>query len=125
VQNVTVTDFYGPSYLKWVFAQDYWYYNFYLPQVSLATLPTAPFNECHFDNPAYVKLYSEAIATVDETKRKELAFAMQQIDYDEGGYIIPFFPGVIDGYGSNVHGLVPSKGGLSLNAYDFKNIWLA
>ena len=37
-------------YLKWQFAQDYWFYNFYLPQVSLATLPTASFNETHWDN---------------------------------------------------------------------------
>jgi peptide/nickel transport system substrate-binding protein len=125
VSDITVNDFYGPGYLKWVFAQDYWYYNFYLPQVSLATLPTAPFNETHFDNPAYDKLYAEAIATVDEAKRRELCFEMQRIDYNEGGLIIPFFPPVIDGYGANVHGLVPSKGGLSLNAYDFKRLWLS
>lgn len=125
VSTVTVNDFYGPGYLKWVFAQDYWYYNFYLPQVSLATLPTAPFNETHYDNPAYNKLYQEAIATVDEAKRRELSFEMQRIDYNEGGLIIPFFPPVIDGYGANVHGLVPSKGGLSLNAYDFKRLWLS
>jgi peptide/nickel transport system substrate-binding protein len=125
VSQVTVTDFFGPSYLKWVFAQDYWYYNFYLPQVSLATLPTSPFNECHFDNPAYIKLYQQAIATIDTAKRQELAHEMQLIDYTDGGYIIPFFPPVIDGYGSNVNGLIPSKGGLSLNAYDFKQLWLS
>ncbi len=125
VSNITVNDFYGPGYLKWVFAQDYWYYNFYLPQVSLATLPTSPFNETHFDNPTYNKLYQEAIATVDTAKRRELCFEMQRIDYADGGLIIPFFPPVIDGYGANVHGLVPSKAGLSLNAYDFKRLWLS
>ena len=125
LDTVTVTDFYGPGYLKWVFAQDYWYFNFYLPQVGLATLPTAPFNECHYHNPAYNKLYAEAIATVDTAKRQELAHEMQLIDYTDGGYIIPFFPPVIDGYGSNVNGLVPSKGGLSLNGYDFKQLWLS
>jgi peptide/nickel transport system substrate-binding protein len=125
VSQVTVDEFFGTSYLKWVFAQDYWYFNFYLPQVALATLPTAPFNETHFDNPAYDRLYQQAIATVDDAKRQQLAQEMQQIDYHEGGYIIPFFPPVIDGYGTNVHGLVPSKGGLSLNAYDFKQLWLS
>jgi peptide/nickel transport system substrate-binding protein len=124
VRQVTTTEFYGPSYLKWVFAQDYWYYNFYLPQVSLATLPTAPFNETHFNNPSYNKLYQEAIATIDPAKRQEIAREMQRIDYTDGGLIIPFFPPVIDGYGANVHGLIPSKGGLSLNAYDFKHLWL-
>jgi peptide/nickel transport system substrate-binding protein len=120
-----VNDFYGTNYLKWQFAQDYWFYNFYLPQVSLATLPTAPFNETHWDNAQYNSLYSQAIATVDDALRTEMAHEMQQIEYDEGGYIIPFFPPVIDGYGTNVGGIVPSKIGLSLNAYDFKGVWLA
>jgi hypothetical protein len=50
---------------------------------------------------------------------------MQLIEYNEGGYIIPFFPPVIDGFGTNVGGLGPSKIGLSLNAYDFKGVWLS
>ena len=125
VDNVTVNDFYGTNYLKWQFAQDYWFYNFYLPQASLATLPTSSFNETHWDNSRYNSLYSQAIATVDGSLRSELAHEMQQIEYNEGGYIIPFFPPVIDGYGANVGGLVPSKIGLSLNAYDFKNVWIS
>jgi peptide/nickel transport system substrate-binding protein len=125
VSDVTVNDFYGTNYLKWQFAQDYWFYNFYLPQVSLATLPTASFNETHWDNSRYNSLYDQAISTVDDSLRTELAHEMQQIEYTEGGYIIPFFPPVIDGYGTNVGGLVPSKIGLSLNAYDFKNVWIS
>jgi peptide/nickel transport system substrate-binding protein len=124
VDDVTVDEFYGTSYLKWPFAQDYWFYNFYLPQVSLATLPTSPFNETHWDNARYNSLYAQAIATTDASLSTELAHEMQQIEYNEGGYIIPFFPPVIDGYGTNVGGLVPSKSGLSLGAYDFKNVWL-
>jgi peptide/nickel transport system substrate-binding protein len=125
LRQVTVTDFYGPNYLKWVFAQDYWYYTPYIPQVSLATLPTSPFNECHFDNPRYNALYKQALATLDESKRAEIAHEMQMIDWTEGGYIIPFFPPVIDGYAPNVGGIVPSKYGASFNQWDFKRIWLA
>ncbi len=125
VDDVTVDEFYGTNYLKWVFAQDYWFYNFYLPQVSLATLPTAPFNETHWNNSRYNSLYAEAIATTDTALSTELAHEMQQIEYNEGGYIIPFFPPVIDGFGTNVGGLVPSRSGLSLGAYDFKNVWLS
>lgn len=125
LNHVTVTDFFGSSYLKWPFAQDYWYYNFYLPQVALATLPTAPFNETHFNDPTYNRLYAEAVATVDPLKRRELAYEMQRIDYTQGGYIIPVFPPVIDGYSKRVHGLVKSKTGLSLNSYQFGDLWLA
>lgn len=125
LRTVTVSEFYGANYLKWPLAQDYWFYNFYLPQVPLATLPNAPFNETHFHDPAYDVLYRQAIATVDAGKRAELARQMQQIDYEDGGYIIPFFPPVIDGYAANVRGLMPSKGGLSLNGYDFSRVWLS
>ncbi len=120
-----VDDFFGPNYLKWVFAQDYWDYNYYLPQVADATLPTAPYNECHFDDPHYTKLYSEAVATTDETKRIAIAHEMQLIDYNTGGYIIPFFIPVIDGYDPSVHGLVASRSGISFNNYDFKSMWLS
>jgi hypothetical protein len=34
-------------------------------------------------------------------------------------------PTSIDGFAANVGGLVPSKIGLSLNAYDFKGVWLS
>jgi peptide/nickel transport system substrate-binding protein len=124
LRQVTPTEFYGPSYLKWVFAQDYWYYNPYYPQVQQAMLPTAPFNECHFDDPRYNKLYAQALASTDEAKRIEIAHEMQMIDYTEGGYIIPFFPPVIDGFAPNVGGVVTSKVGISFNQYDFKSMWL-
>ncbi len=123
LDEVNVTEFYGTNYLKWPFAQDYWYYALYLPQVSDATLPTSPFNECHFDDPRYNQLYAEALRTVDRQKRTDIVHEMQLIDYDQGGYIIPYFPPVIDGYASDVHGLRPSKVGVSLGNYDFSRVW--
>jgi peptide/nickel transport system substrate-binding protein len=125
VSLLNTNDFFGPNYLKWVFAQDYWDYNYYLPQVADATLPTAPFNECHFDNPRYTALYKEAVATVDQAKRTEISHEMQMIDYTEGGYIIPFFLPVIDAYEPGVQGVVAARSGLSFNNYDFKRMWLS
>lgn len=125
LDKVTVTDFYGSNYLKWPFAQDYWYYTYYLPQVSDATLPNAPFNECHFDDPRYSALYTDALRIVDATARRDIVHEMQQIEYDQGGYIIPYFPPVIDGYGASVHGLTPSNVGISLGNYDFSRVWIA
>ena len=77
------------------------------------------------NNPRYNSLYAQAIATVPQALRNEIAHEMQQIEYNEGGYIIPFFPPVVDGFGANVGGLVSSKIGLSLNAYDFKGVWMS
>ena len=124
LRQVTSTEFYGINYLKWTFAQDYWYYSKYLPQVAQATLPVSPFNETHWDNPAYNKLYSQAIATVDPVARTAIAHEMQLIDHSIGGYIIPYFPPTIDGYRKSVQGVVPTKVGLSLGAYNFKAMWL-
>jgi peptide/nickel transport system substrate-binding protein len=122
IRKVTPTEFYGPNYLKWTFAQDYWYYAAYLSQVSLATVPSGSYNECHFDNPRYNSLYQQARATIDDAKRTEIAHEMQMIESNEGGYIIPFFPPVIDGYSSKVTGVVPSKTGTSFNGWDFEHI---
>jgi peptide/nickel transport system substrate-binding protein len=123
LRQVTVTDFYGPNYLKWVFAQDFWYYQGYFAQVNQATLPGSPYNETHWDNPQYIKLYNEALATTDVSKQTQIAHEMQMIDYSEGGYIIPFFPAVIDGYAPAVNGIVESKTGASFNNWDFEHIW--
>ncbi|MFZ0382439.1 MAG: ABC transporter substrate-binding protein [Solirubrobacteraceae bacterium] len=125
LRQVTVTDFYGPNYLKWTFAQDYWYYSPYFPQVNQATLPGSPFNETHFDNPKYISLYNQALATLDVGMRQEIAHEMQMIDYNEGGYIIPFFPAVIDGFAPNVNGILQSKTGSSFNNWDFEHVWLS
>ncbi len=135
LDEVTVTSFYGTQYLKWTFAQDYWYYAAYLPQVSEATLPISPFNETHFASPAnhpwppdigqhYINLYNQAVATLDDNLRTEIAHEMQMIDWNYGGYIIPYFPPVIDGYANNVGGVTPSLTGLSLSNYGFQRFWL-
>ena len=124
LRSLTVTDFYGKNYLQWAFAQDYWSYAPYLVQVGNATLPTSPYNECHFDDPHYNALYAEAIRTVDDAKRTQIIHEMQEIDYTTGGYIIPYFVPIIDGYTSHVHGLVPSKVGIPLANFGFAQIWL-
>ena len=101
-----------------------WFYNPYLQQVALETLGGAPLTEDHFDNPTYNRLWAEANATLDRSKRYELEQEMMKIDYDEGGLIIPNFTPVIDGYSPKVHGFVENASGLSFNGYNFKEMWL-
>jgi peptide/nickel transport system substrate-binding protein len=124
VRNTPVTEFYGPNYTKWIFAQDWWTGYPYLTQVASGTLPTAPYNETHFYNPRFIRLYREAISTTDGSTRLEIAHEMQTIEYDTGGYIIPYFYPVIDGYAAHVMGTHPAKTGQSFGNYDFKHMWL-
>jgi len=125
VRKTTVTDFFGPEYLKYPFAFDYWGFQYYLPQVQSELLPTSPYWETHWDDPRTNSLIKEALATSDEAKRTEIAHEMQTIDHEEGGLIIPFFPPVIDASVPELNGLVESKIGAAWNNFDFKNYWLS
>lgn len=124
IRQVTPTVSFGSEYLKWPFAQDYYYYSKYFPQVAQSTLPSSPYNETHFDDPTYSKLYASAISEVDPAKREEISHEMQMIDYERGGYIIPYFTPVIDAHRKHVHGIVPSRTGLSLANFNFAPVWL-
>ena len=125
LRQVTSTDFYGPTYLKWPFAQDYWGYDFYFPQVGQGMLPDSPYNETHWNDPQYNSMYSEGLRTTNAAKRTEIVHSMQQLEYDKGGYIIPYFPPVIDGYSTKVQGVKPSRTGVSFNNWDLKAVWFS
>jgi peptide/nickel transport system substrate-binding protein len=125
LRQLTVTDFFGPQYLKWVFSQDTWSAFPYFPMVAFGELGNAPANETHFHDPMYETLYKQGLATVDETKRKAIAHEMQRIEYDRGGYIIPFFSPTIDAVGKNVMGTVEGKTGVPFNQHDYRKVWLA
>ena len=124
LRQITATDFYSSGYLRYPFAQDYWTYFPYLPQVGFATLPGAPYNATHFDDARYTQLYKEGLATVDEARRNELVAEMQKIDYEKGGYLIPYFPPTIDGVGPNVRGLQKSKAGVPMGEWALANLYL-
>ena len=117
--------FYGEQYLKWTFAQDYWYYSPYLSQCAQGYLPGSPFNETHWGDPAYIKLYDEAQATVDARKRCEIIHAMQKIDFEQGGYIIASYNQSIDLLAAGVQGFQPSASGYGLGSSGYDKAWLA
>ncbi len=123
LQNLTQAAFYGPEFTKYPFAQDTWSLYTYMVQVYYSMLPTSQYNETHFSNPQYIKMAQTAIKTVDEAKRAEIVHEMQAIEYNEGGYIIPFFTGFVDATQANVNGMLPSKMGLPFNNYRFKYLW--
>jgi peptide/nickel transport system substrate-binding protein len=124
VRQLNATDFFSVYPAGHPFYVTYWFQDFYLPMVALSTIKGAPFPEVGFDNPKYNKLYTEAISTVAETKRKEICAQMQEIDYNDGGYLIPSFAPVIDGLSPNVKGDQPGATGLPFNGYFFTDISL-
>jgi peptide/nickel transport system substrate-binding protein len=119
LQQVPSGTFFGPNYLSWGFSQDYYYYASYLAQVTLSMLPTSPWNETHFDDPGYNKLYAQANATLDGSLRREICYKMQATDFTQGGYIIPAFVDTLDAYSTGITGYASSKLGQPLDGYNF------
>ncbi|MGX8014233.1 ABC transporter substrate-binding protein (plasmid) [Mesorhizobium sp. ORM8.1] len=125
INKVTVAEIFGSNYLNWDFSMDTWYYVGYLAMAGYATVKGASFGQTHFQNDKYNDLFNEALATVDPEKRKDIVHQMQKIDYEEGGYIIPYFPCSIDAFSNKVHGIQPSKTGVSFGNFDFRSMWIA
>ena len=121
LQNVPSGVFFGPNYLKWTFAQDYYNYYPYLAQVAESMLNGSPFNETHTSNTRYTGLYNQANATADPSLRKEILYEMQAFDFNEGGYIIPAFIDVLDAYSDKITGYSAGKVGQPLSNFDFEN----
>ena len=122
-------NYYGDQYLKLAFSVDFWGTRNYLPQVANGSIPTAPYNECHWP-PAgsnYLSLYQQTLGEVDKTKRIALKHQMQKLEYDQGGYIIPFFNDLVDAYSTKVSGFAVSKGTLNLDSFGhgFRTIWFS
>ena len=122
LKTVPPGTFFGPDYLNWTFSQDYYSYFPYLTQVAQSMLPASPYNETHNHNPRYTRLYHQAQATPDERLRRAILHDMQQIDFSEGGYIIPAFTDTLDAYSDTITGYAPSRLGQPLMNYGFKHL---
>jgi peptide/nickel transport system substrate-binding protein len=121
LKQVDVSTFFGPNYLQWAFSQDFWNYSPYLAQVAQSLLPTSPFNETHWSDPNYMSLYKQANAISDPAGRKDIEHQMQQIDFNQGGYIIPCFIDSLDAYSSKLTGYTAAKVGQPLSLFDFEH----
>ena len=62
---------------------------------TLAYSADAAWNETHFKHERFNQLLLEARAELDDARRAELYYEMQQIVRDEGGTIVPFFSNYI------------------------------
>jgi peptide/nickel transport system substrate-binding protein len=123
LQNVPSGSFFGTVYLKSEFSQDYYNYFPYLTQVAQSMLPASPFNETHTNNPAYTSLYNQANGTADPSLTRELLFRMQQIDFAQGGYIIPAFVDSLDAYSDKIGGYAAARVGQPLSNLDFEHFY--
>jgi peptide/nickel transport system substrate-binding protein len=125
VKQVPVGTFYGPNYLRWPFAQDFWAVSPYLSQVAQGSLSNSPFNETHWNDPVYVALYNRANATTDAASRCNIIRQMQMIDFEKGGYIIASYNKQVDLMSTRVNGFVPGGTGVPLGNAGWESAWIA
>ncbi|MEA2613603.1 MAG: peptide/nickel transport system substrate-binding protein [Chloroflexota bacterium] len=122
-------NYYGDQYLKLPFSVDSWNTRGFLPQVAIGSLPTSPYNETHWPpkDSEFISLYQQALAETDAAKRCGLIGDMQRIEYEQGGYIIPFFNNFVDAYSPKLNGLKETRAALNLDTYahGFRTVWLS
>jgi peptide/nickel transport system substrate-binding protein len=110
------------GYLAWPFAQDYYNYFPYLPQVAESMLLHAPFNETHTNDPGYTNLYNQANRLeTGSSAQKTILYEMQNFDFNKGGYIIPAFVDSLDAYSTKIAGYTPAKNGQPLSNFGMEN----
>ncbi len=124
VSQQDTTRYYSESFLHAAFSQDNWEYAPYLLAAAQETVTGAPFNETHFDDPEYNALYARAYKSTDPAVHRDVIHAMQRIDYERGGLVIPFFNPNIDAVASYVKGDIQNVTGFGLNAFDLRRFWL-
>jgi peptide/nickel transport system substrate-binding protein len=125
VKKVDSGVFYGDNYLKWTFAQDFWFTRNYLPQVAQGSLPTSAYNETHWGDPKFISLIDEARATVDKAKRCAIVHEAQKMEYDGGGHIVWGFKNQVDAHSAKLVGFQPAKTGTPLGNYAFGEVSFA
>ena len=125
VNRVDGDTFYGDNYLKWPFAVDWWTPLPYLDQAVTADGPDAKFNETHWADPEFGRLYHDALKETDADARTSLQHEMMRIQYDTGGYLIWGFANTIDAYADRLQGMEPTKYGQDFSDSAFWRLWLA
>jgi peptide/nickel transport system substrate-binding protein len=117
--------YYNPSllYLKMAFAETQWpmlsLKYFYLQSLS----STAPYNETHFKSAQFNDVLAKAIGELDKTKAQDYWNQVQQIQYDQGGYLQWVNADWVDAVSKKVQGLKPHAAG-ALGNYLFMDAWL-
>lgn len=119
--NVQVLDqtTFNNGFQKWTFSPDFWGTRLYLPQVAQSELHGAPYNETYWppQGSNFAKLYKQALAQPAGPARTEIEHEMMMEEFNTGGYMIPFFDNLVDGYSNKVGGFEKNRGTLNLDYY--------
>ncbi len=122
--KVAADIYYNNQYLKAPFGQSGWSLRPLLTQWAQLLEKKSPYNETHWNNPKFEALATQAQQTLDETKRRTLLQDAQQIQWNEGGYIIWGIYKNVDAYSPRVQGLQAANHRW-LGGYNFRTVSVA
>ena len=105
------------------FAQSFWTFGSLGLFYEQALLSDAVWNETHCRDPAFDKLIRDAQAASDETEAKALWQQVQQIQYDEGGYIVWANGELARRACTTTSRASRPNGWFNLGGYDYRNVW--
>jgi peptide/nickel transport system substrate-binding protein len=103
--------YWDPSllYLKQPFAQTQWIANTLQVFYVQALGPKAPLNETHWKDPKTNKLLHEATTATNPSTAAEKWHAVQEIQFNTGGYLMYTNVNIIDATSTKVKGIVPTR----------------
>ena len=110
-------------YTKLDFAQSFWTFSSIPIWYEQSLLSDSVWNETHWREPSFDKLIRDAQGAPDESTATELWGRVQQIQYDEGGYIVWSNQQLVDGASTQVKGLEPSSF-FNLGGWNYRDIQL-
>ncbi|TCO61163.1 ABC transporter substrate-binding protein [Actinocrispum wychmicini] len=101
VRQVDTATLFGPNFHNWQFSVDKWPAQGNYPMLTALTDLSGATDLTHMADPDLRELrslYEQAQATTDQTRQNDLTQRMYQLEYDRGGWIIPFFANVENAY---------------------------
>ncbi|MDX6533133.1 MAG: peptide/nickel transport system substrate-binding protein [Gaiellales bacterium] len=110
-------------YTKLDFAQSYWTTGSLSAWYEQALASDAVWNETHWRDTSYDSLIRQAQGAINEDEATDLWHQVQQIQYDNGGYIGWANQNIVDAASNNVGGIVPNPF-FNLGAWNYRDVYL-
>jgi len=93
--------------------------------LSIAYASDAKWNDTHWKNQQFDRLLLEARGLLDDAKRKEIYWTLQEMISDLGGAMIPMFGDYLDGVSTQVQGVTPHPMFNFMGGRLAERVWLA
>lgn len=106
------------------FGQSYWVATSLSAWYEQALMSDAAWNETHWRDKGYDALIRQAQGATSEAEAAELWHQVQQIQYDDGGYLVWANLDLVDAAANNVRGIVPSSY-YYLGGFTYRDFWFA